>query len=51
MHLQLSQDFFYKIALGLALIALVIFSWNAPMSGDEYVHVKQAEKNINYIKT
>ena len=51
MHLPLSQDFFYKIALGLALITLVISSWNAPISGDEYVHVKQAEKNINYIKT
>lgn len=51
MILPLSQDFFYKTTLGLALIILLISSWNAPMSGDEYVHEKQAEKNINYIKT
>ena len=41
----------YKTVLLLALVILVITSWNAPLSGDEYVHVKQAEKNINYLKT
>lgn len=45
------SDLFYKITLLLALIILLLSSWNAPISGDEYVHVKQAEKNINYIKT
>ncbi|MCG8306007.1 MAG: tetratricopeptide repeat protein [Cytophagales bacterium] len=39
----------YKSALLLALIVLIFTSWHAPMSGDEYVHVKQAEKNISYI--
>lgn len=45
------SDLIYKITLLLALIILLLSSWNAPISGDEYVHVKQAEKNINYIKT
>lgn len=45
------SDLLYKITLLLALMILVMSSWNAPISGDEYVHVKQAEKNINYIKT
>lgn len=46
-----APDLLYKITLFLALILLLISSWNAPISGDEYVHVKQAEKNINYIKS
>lgn len=45
------SDLLYKITLLLAAIILLISSWNAPISGDEYVHVRQAEKNINYIKT
>ncbi len=45
------SDHLYKITLLLAAIILLMSSWNAPISGDEYVHVKQAEKNINYIKT
>ena len=43
------SDILYKSALLLSLIILLITSWSAPMSGDEYVHVKQAEKNIKYI--
>jgi len=39
----------YKSSLLFALIVLLITSWNAPISGDEYVHVKQAEKNIRYL--
>ena len=46
-----APDLLYKFTLFLALIILLISSWNAPISGDEYVHVKQAEKNINYIKS
>ena len=44
-------DLLYKTTLLLALSILLISSWDAPISGDEYVHVKQAEKNIDYIKT
>ncbi|MCK5102104.1 MAG: phospholipid carrier-dependent glycosyltransferase, partial [Cyclobacteriaceae bacterium] len=46
-----APDLLFKFTLFLALIILLISSWDAPISGDEYVHVKQAEKNINYIKT
>lgn len=46
-----TSDLLYNIILLLSLVILVITSWNAPLSGDEYVHVKQAEKNINYLKT
>ena len=46
-----TPDFLYKSALFLSLIILLVTSWFAPMSGDEFVHVKQAENNINYIKT
>ncbi len=35
----------------LLLAFFVSVSWNAPVSGDEYVHFKQAEKNILYFKT
>lgn len=45
------SDLLYKFTLLLALIILLMSSWNAPISGDEYVHVVQAEKNINYFKT
>lgn len=41
----------YKIALALALLVLLLSAWNAPMSGDEYVHVQQAEKVIAYFST
>lgn len=41
----------YKSILFLALIILLISSWNAPISGDEYVHVAQSEKNIDYIES
>lgn len=44
-------DLIYKSTLFISLIVLLTTSWHAPLSGDEYVHVKQAEKNINYIKT
>lgn len=43
----------YSFAI-LSLLLLAFFvsvSWNAPVSGDEYVHFKQAEKNILYFKT
>lgn len=43
------SDLLYKITLILALIILTMSSWNAPISGDEYVHVVQAEHNIKYI--
>jgi tetratricopeptide (TPR) repeat protein len=51
MKLHGAQDFHYKFFLGFALITLVISSLHAPMSGDEYVHVEQAKKNINYLKS
>lgn len=41
----------YPVVLCLAFLVLVISSWNAPISGDEYVHVQQAQKNIRYLKT
>ena len=46
-----TPDTAYQTLLLLSLILLLITSWNAPISGDEYVHVKQAEKNISYIKS
>ena len=51
MYLSASPNLLYKFTLILALLILLISSWNAPMSGDEYVHVRQAQKNIDYIKT
>lgn len=47
----LSSDFLYKASLFVTVIIFITSAWNAPLSGDEYVHVKQAEKNINYFKT
>jgi len=47
----LNADVLYKAALFITLIILIANAWEAPMSGDEYVHVKQAEKNIKYFKT
>ncbi len=47
----LNADALHKIALFVTLIILTVNAWEAPMSGDEYVHVKQAEKNIRYFKT
>lgn len=46
-----TADLLYKSALFLSLIILFITSWFAPISGDEYVHVKQAENNIQYLST
>ena len=46
-----TADLLYKSALFLSFILLFITSWFAPMSGDEYVHVKQAENNIKYLTT
>lgn len=48
---NLASELLYKISLLLSFIILLVSSWNAPMSGDEYVHVQQAEKNINYLKS
>ena len=45
------SDILYKSALLLSLIILFVTSWFAPISGDEYVHVKQAEKNLAYLST
>lgn len=41
----------YRSLLGFALILLLVMAWNAPISGDEYVHVEQARKNIRYLQT
>lgn len=48
---QSAPDLLFKFTLFLALIIVLIASWNAPISGDEFVHVKQAEKNINYFQS
>ncbi|MDZ7607885.1 MAG: tetratricopeptide repeat protein [Cyclobacteriaceae bacterium] len=37
--------------LFLSLVILITTAWHAPMSGDEYVHKVQAEKNIRYLKS
>jgi len=37
--------------LFLSLTILITMAWYAPMSGDEYVHKVQAEKNIRYFKS
>ena len=44
-------DILYKSALLFSLIILVLTSWFAPISGDEYVHVKQAENNLAYLSS
>ncbi len=44
-------NFSYVVIICAALFILVAMSWNAPISGDEYVHLEQAKKNINYLKT
>ncbi len=44
-----ATDLLFYYSVFLALIILLSTSWDAPISGDEYVHVKQAKKNINYI--
>ena len=51
MLFKATSDFLYKSILFFSLIILLVSSWDAPMSGDEYVHVKQAEKNIRYIQS
>ncbi len=42
------RDISYRASLLTALILLLAMSRDAPISGDEYVHVKQAKKNIRY---
>ena len=51
MMLKNGADLLYKSTLFFALFVLLLTSWNAPMSGDEYVHVQQAEKNLNYLRS
>ena len=51
MKFFLSSNTLYNLLLAASLIILVATSWNAPISGDEYVHVEQARKNINYLKS
>lgn len=46
-----TPDLLFKLSLLVALLLLIALSWNAPISGDEYVHVNQAEKNIDYLKS
>jgi tetratricopeptide (TPR) repeat protein len=46
-----SAPILYKFSLLVSLMLLIGLSWNAPMSGDEYVHVAQAEKNIDYLRS
>jgi 4-amino-4-deoxy-L-arabinose transferase-like glycosyltransferase len=43
--------FIFRLSLIIAFIVLVLSAWNAPMSGDEHVHVEQARKNIRYFQT
>jgi predicted negative regulator of RcsB-dependent stress response len=49
--LKNGADLLYKSSLFIALLVLLLTSWNAPISGDEYVHVQQAKKNINYLRS
>lgn len=46
-----NSEYFHKTALFISLIILLVGAWYAPMSGDEYAHVEQAEKNINYLRS
>jgi hypothetical protein len=46
-----NSDYSHKTALFISLIILLVGAWYAPMSGDEYVHVEQAEKNISYLRS
>ena len=46
-----SLNVWYKTSLIKALIVLIAMAWNAPISGDEYVHLEQAKNNIRYLKT
>jgi tetratricopeptide (TPR) repeat protein len=41
----------YRASLIFSLVILLIGAYNAPMSGDEYVHVQQAKKNIAYLES
>ncbi len=46
-----ASNLIYKFTLFLSFVVLLGSSWNAPISGDEYVHVVQAKKNISYLQT
>jgi tetratricopeptide (TPR) repeat protein len=48
---RFNSDYSYKVALIISLTILLVSAWHAPISGDEYVHVEQARKNINYLKS
>ncbi len=46
-----NNELLHRALPGVALVVLLIMAWNAPLSGDEYVHVEQAQKNISYLQT
>jgi len=41
----------FRFSLLISLFILLISAWDAPISGDEYVHFDQAKKNIDYFRT
>ncbi len=46
-----ASNLFFKLTLFLSFTILMVSSWDAPISGDEYVHVRQAKKNISYLQS
>lgn len=48
---RLNSKNLYLATLAFSLIILLINAWDAPVSGDEFVHLDQAEKNIRYFQS